>query len=139
MACYPCLPTFTDYMLHYYPDRRWAHKPNCAFSNGNIIAFDFEMAFSFTEIIFGGTADAWRVDRQMSREHLFYRSIKGKVNNWSPFLDNLCRISDDKIKDMCEATLIAWHGTHPGKVAQHITIVRDNAERFRKELELSVS
>lgn len=123
-------------MLVQNPDRTRGRKTNCALRNGNLLAFDFELCFSFTRLLFGAP-EPWKVDAQMSREHLFFLSLRRKTLDWSRFIQNLHELSDDKIDQLFASLPPSWMA-HAPKIAQHLAAVRAHADEFQKELDRSL-
>ncbi len=100
-------PIYAFDMLVQNPDRTRERKTNCAWRNGNLLAFDFEMCFSFVLVLFAAT-EPWQVDPQMARDHLFHPSLRGKVHDWSGFMTDLAALSDGKIEQLFAS--LRYHG-----------------------------
>ena len=65
-------------MLVQNPDRTRKRRTNCAQWHGNLLAFDFELCFSFALLLLG-EAEPWKVDDKMAREHLFHPSLRSST------------------------------------------------------------
>lgn len=117
------------------PDRR-SEKPNCTFQRGNLIAFDFELCFSFVFAI--GRPDPCDFIRHgICEKHLFRGFLSKRSVDWKPFLHSLEGLSDSEIDAMINAVPLEWRG-FSGQVAEHLRFMREQPSRIELELQRSL-
>lgn len=117
------------------PDRR-IEKPNCAYQRDRIIAFDFEMCFSF--IFSVGPSDPCDfANQRICHDHFFRRVLSGRAVKWRPFLKSLIALSDDKIDAILNAVPVEWR-TYARNVARHMKHMRSQCDRIEHELQRSL-
>jgi hypothetical protein len=122
-------------MLLQNPDRRLI-KPNCASYQGGILAFDFEMAFSFLLPLIGTQPPAWAVHEQgIAPSHLFYSELKRRNAelDWTSFMQTLVKLTDQWLMSLFAPVPVEWR-TYANKVTLHVRAVRDNAPKFEASL-----
>lgn len=119
------------------PDRR-RDKPNCGFRGSRLIAFDFEMSFSFLYLV-GPQPEAWEVSRHgIAQNHLFQRSLRQREVNWRPLLTALDSFDPSLVEDWTGLLPDEWcSGTE--RVIRHIQAVKQNLQRFEIELQRSLT
>lgn len=79
------------------PDRR-IQNPNCALFENQLLAYDFEMAFSFLMLI-GNTFEAWEVSKHgIAPQHIFYPRLRGKLPDWNPLLTALRTLTGARLE-----------------------------------------
>jgi hypothetical protein len=118
------------------PDRR-RDKPNCASLAGSLIAFDFEMCFSFLLPIVG-QAPPWEVSRHgIAVNHLFHSVLKARTPNWSQLINRLRVLSAERVDQLASALPGAWQ-SEAARVREHITEVIMNLPQFELELQRSL-
>jgi hypothetical protein len=117
------------------PDRR-IDRPNCASYRGQIIAFDFEMAFSFLMPILNQKPE-WKLSEQgISEKHFFRASLKGKPVDWTPSI-NMVKIMVNNLNELLGALPESWQN-YAGRVQQHIEALVSNIEELEFELHRSL-
>lgn len=122
-------------MLVQNPDRR-PDKPNCGWYNGNLLAFDFEMAFSFLHVL-GSFSDPWNVDDKLAQAHVLRPTLRFKVRLFGPFRECLEGLSDGVMEDCVRSMPGAWQD-NASRIIDRIRQVRIHATRFENALNLEV-
>ena len=118
------------------PDR--GNKPNCAFYKDKLVAFDFELGFSFLLPILGQKKESWQVSKHgINNSHLFRSTLGNKSIEWKPFIS--------KLETLCHTRLEAVLGQLPEKwqdwaaiVQQHFLQAISNSDSFEMELQRSL-
>lgn len=78
------------------PDRR-VGKPNFITNGQDIFVYDHEMAFSFLEVLFGGSIEPWLIpdaDVYWIGNHFSYSMLKGRNINFTGFAERLGLLDD---------------------------------------------
>jgi hypothetical protein len=121
------------------PDRT-SQRPNCAVLADRLLAYDFDMAFSFLYAI-GISFRAWEVSRHgIADRHLFRDRLRGRAGvsfSWQQSCEEISLLSDEVLADLCgwvptlfEANLEA--------IKTHLSQVRDHVDDFKMELQASL-
>lgn len=119
------------------PDRR-VDNPNCALFENQLLAYDFEMAFSFLMLI-GSTLEAWEVSRHgIAARHLFLPRLRGKKPNWQPLLDALRALTGERLDALIELLPPTWRGDMTG-VRVHLMSLLGALQAFETELQETVT
>lgn len=119
------------------PDRR-VDKANCGFLGQKLIAFDFEMAFSFLLLV-GQQHDPWEVSKHgLASKHIFHRQLQQRQVSWTPLLDALASFDLELFREW-EAGLPAAWPADMGRVIEHVRAVKRNLTKFEHELQGSLS
>ncbi len=117
-------------------DRRIG-KPNSALHNDQIVAFDFELCFSFLLPIIGQKSP-WMVSQHgINSRHIFRSMLKRTTPDWSPFIEavrNLAQNRLDVIQGMMPESWQLWGQ----QVQEHIKHVIMNIDQFEIELQRSL-
>lgn len=121
------------------PDRTAKGKPNCATLGDQLIAFDFELCFSFLLVFtIGRQAQPWEVSKHgLGSEHLFHRVLRGEQIDWEPIRTALGRLSDGQLARLCGMLPAPWQETVQ-RVCTHLSAVRDHLPEFLIELQRSL-
>lgn len=122
-------------LLFQNPDRRPNNK-NCALYQGGILAYDFEMAFSFLLPILNGKHKPWDVDlHAIYRQHLFYPELRTRIAelDWSDFMTCLESLTLDRFAELFSTVPSEWKN-YAAKVQTHLCEVRDHAKEFKEAL-----
>ena len=130
-------------LLSQNPDRR-PSKTNCASFQGGILAYDFELSFSFLWPIFGVIPAAWAVHEQgINKGHLFYQELKrrqmseqtqgAKGLDWKPFLTILQSLTPEKLSTYFKPVFPEW-ANYAEQVKTHIGEIRTNIQKFEDAL-----
>lgn len=119
------------------PDREKGHKPNCGFDGDRIIAYDFELAFSFLRLLQLGTPEPpWNVTKHgIYQRHLFHAHLRkiGSGCNFEPFLSLLDQLTDLRLEQLSAMLPIAW-AAWAKRASGHIAEVRSHRSEFEWEL-----
>lgn len=121
------------------PDRR-VDNHNCANYRGRLVAFDFEMAFSFLYPIVGAV-EPWEVSRlpfvrrHVFREPLATASRQGKIV-WTSIRDDLHRI-DSAVDDLASYVPEKWRHFSQ-RVVEHVHAVCAHQNDFEQQLQESL-
>ena len=122
-------------MLMQNPDRR-PEKPNCASFRGGILAFDFELTFSFLLPLIGKQPPVWAIDQQgFHQNHLFYSELKRRQSDldWTPFCQRFETLMAERIQKIFALVPADWNA-YAEKVNAHLGEVRANLSRFHDAL-----
>ena len=130
------LQLFSFDLLIQNPDRI-PNNPNCAYKDGNYIAFDFNLAFSFLLLI-GNANEPWEFSKhQIAEEHLFYSSLRRKVLDYKPFIAKLEKLSGARVEEMLD--LVPFGSEfYKNKVREHLASIVENAAKLEIELQRSL-
>ena len=117
------------------PDRSF-DNPNCALKHGNLLAYDFECAFSFLRALFG--PPPWQVSKLgIAHRHVFQSELKREGASWKPFLDRLNTLDEGALREMVKDLPSEWL-TRCDRVFSHLLEARDSAKKLHRELEESL-
>lgn len=118
------------------PDRLTTN-PNCAYKNGKFVAFDFNLAFSFLVLI-GKQNEPWQLSsHHIAQNHLFHRALSGKDVNWKPIIENVRKLTKERIEEIC--SLVPFEAEKWNeKVSQHLYSIVENADKLEIELQRSL-
>jgi hypothetical protein len=90
------------------PDRR-VTNPNCAIFENQLLAYDFEMAFSFLMLV-GNALEAWQVSKHgLAVQHLMYPRLRGKSPTWQPLMTALQELTVERLDELITHLPAAWH------------------------------
>ena len=123
-------------MLIQNPDRRRS-KPNCAFHQKNLTAFDFELGFSFLQLLpsMATFFPPDKVDEKMARDHVLFEALRRKTAIFGGFLKDLEGLSDGIMEEWVRATPGSWQ-RNASRITDHIRQVREHAPAFGRSLEM---
>jgi len=125
-------------MVAQNPDRR-PEKPNCALLGGRLIAYDFEMAFSFIYAL-GKQPPPWQVSKlSMGPRHLFYPRLRRQAHavDWGPFISDLARLKAGRINELLDEVPSEWR-EHANTVRKHLSAISRNTSKLHLELARSL-
>ncbi len=124
-------------LLTQNPDRH-ARNPNCLMNGGQLVAIDFNAAFSFIYAI-GRQDDPWRLSRlRFEHEHLFRRSLRHKSIDWQPFLAGVREMSRGRIENWCRILPPEWQ-KWTERVCEHLLTIQAHADELQMELQRSLT
>lgn len=113
-------------LLAQNPDRN-RRKVNCALLSGNLIAYDFELAFSFLYPIIG-QKEPWEVSQHgLCKEHVFQPMLRKKRVDFKPFVELVGELSEVRLQTLLGAVPDAWQEwgetvcCHFGKVVANVS------------------
>lgn len=113
------------------PDRL-VTNPNCLFSNGNFVAFDFNMAFSFLLLI-GKTNEPWEVSKhQIHTTHLFFPALSGKSINFKSFINKVRGLNGERIEEILTAIPFG-DSRWDDKIRSYMISIEENVEKLELE------
>ncbi len=115
------------------PDRRYSN-PNLFTKGDSFIVFDHEMAFSFLLALLP-SANPWSLDdQQYLLEHVFFRSLKSKAIDITPFTDSLAGLTDALLSELVAEVPSEWNSESLPKIKEHLCGMRDHAVEFNESL-----
>lgn len=119
------------------PDRR-RENPNCAVSDKRLIAFDFNLAFSFLLPIFGERIESWEVSKlhTIRQNHLFFNQLRRRTVDWQPFIKSVGSLTEERITEICEAVPPVW-GNHTSRICEHLLLAAEKHQELEFELQRS--
>lgn len=131
----PALSLYCFDLLTQNPDRATGPKPNCGFVGDRLLAYDFELAFSFLLALqIGPRVPAWKVSEHgIANGHLFRGQLRNSACNFDPFLSLLGDLSDQRLAQLAAMLPPTWD-MWTNRVCAHIMEVRDNRTDFALEL-----
>ncbi len=119
------------------PDRR-ASNPNCALFEEKLLAYDFELAFSFLMVV-GNTFEAWEVSKHgLSTQHIFYPRLCKKRPSWGPLLASLRDLTAERLDELIGCLPADWQGDVQ-RVRTHLINLLGSLDEFERELQESIA
>lgn len=119
------------------PDRL-PSNPNCAIRAGELIAFDFNLAFSFLLLI-GQQSEPWELSKlDIGTKHLFHRSLRNQAIDWKPFLSAVRKLTGNRMEELCGLVPPEW-GSWAKKICAHFASIIGNVKKLEFELQRSLS
>jgi hypothetical protein len=123
-------------LLAQNPDRN-RKKVNCALRSGRLIAFDFELAFSFLYPIIG-LKEPWEVSQHgICNNHVFQAMLKRKKVDWMPFVDLVGELEEIRLQRLLSVIPDAWQEWGV-KVCDHFRKVIANRSKLEMEFQRSL-
>jgi hypothetical protein len=119
------------------PDRR-TDNPNCALFENRLLAYDFELSFSFLLQI-GNAFEAWEVTKHgIAPRHLMYPRLLKRNPSWQPLLVALQELSERRLDELVMRLPEPWqHDMQP--VRAHMLSLLGALAEFERELQESVT
>jgi hypothetical protein len=118
------------------PDRR-SDKPNCAFLGKDLVAFDFEMCFSFLLAILQ-RGEPWEVSKHgLGPNHFFYPNLKKHSADWDPFISMCSKLDAASLDQLFSEVPDSWQ-EWARKVREHVLDVIMYLNDFKMELQRSL-
>lgn len=115
---------------------RHPQNPNCAVKNDSLLAYDFGLAFGFTQI--EQPLSACEVNcTNLGPQHLFYAALKNCSPDWSEFVPKLESITEKQLIEMTKNFPEKWLSLRP-RIFNYLLDARDKANTFRGVLEESL-
>lgn len=119
------------------PDRR-VNNPNCALFEEKLLAYDFELAFSFLMMV-GNAFEAWEVSKHgLCAQHIFYPRLRKKKPSWEPLLASLRELTAERLDDLIGCLPADWQGDVQ-RVRTHLVSLLGALDEFERELQESVA
>lgn len=118
------------------PDRT-RNRPNSALRAGNLIAYDFELAFSFLMVI-GKPTPVWEFSQHgIAADHLFRSTLRNRTVDWQPFVSAVSSLTKRQLEALCDPIPSAWCG-QAAQVIEHLLKVKRHARKLAVELQRSL-
>lgn len=119
------------------PDRR-QDKPNCANHKGQIVAYDFELCFTFLMALIGVKTSPWEITKHgICLKHFFRTALRAKEVSWAPFLGALQALHKSRLDVIIGELPEGWKQWGLA-VQRHIEQVIINIREFEFELQRSL-
>lgn len=119
------------------PDRR-KNNPNCAFIGKDIYAYDFETCFSFLYAL-SSQEQPWEVSQhKFVKDHAFYDALHNHVVNWKPFVQDVSRLTEEKLMHMVSRLPSDWQGK-TAKIRTHLLSAAAQPKDLEMELQRSIA
>lgn len=110
---------------------------NCALRSGRLIAFDFELAFSFLYPIIG-LKEPWEVSQHgICNNHVFQAMLKRKKVDWMPFVERVGELEEVRLQRLLSVIPDAWQEWGV-KVCDHFGRVIANKSKLEMEFQRSL-
>jgi hypothetical protein len=108
---------------------------NCASRSGKLLAFDFELCFSFLYALsFGKNPKPWQVSKlPFARSHVFRIPLQDRTLDPEDFLSRLKGLSVARLTELSSSIPESWCSRFP-EVCSHISQVAKNTPQFEIEL-----
>jgi hypothetical protein len=126
------------------PDRSFQgeRKPNCAYFENRLVAYDFELCFSFARLI-GVREKAWEISKHgIYNRHVFFTQLcdasrLGKVD-FGPVIKGIAALEANELAQMIQSFPPGWP-QFASKIEQHLAEVVANLPAFELELYRSLA
>lgn len=119
------------------PDRT-PDRTNCFFRGHELLAFDFETAFSFLLLI-GQQYSPWEVSKHgLGSRHLFQRPLRRSQVDWKPLLEAVHSLDVSKLREWARALPESWC-SDMDKVVEHMKALKRNQSKLEVELQRSLT
>ncbi len=117
-------------------------RPNCAHFGQRLIAFDFELTFSFVYLIFNPHT-AWEVSKHgLSSSHIFYKQLRAGVLSekidLSSIIKDVAALDIDDLMQTMQSLPVGW-SRYASKVEAHLQEIVANVPAFELELHRSLA
>jgi len=118
------------------PDRT-PTNPNCGIESGKLLAYDFNLAFSFLVAI-GGDPEPWRLSNSgIGPKHLFRRFLASQQVNWEWVIQPLRTLSLQRIEELSLLVPPEW-GDRTEQICSHMSGIIDHIDQLAIELQRSL-
>ena len=131
-------------LLTQNPDRTLAGggRPNCALFQRDLVAFDFEMCFSFIHSL-SVVGEAWEVSKHgIYRNHIFYSALRREKKGWaldfSGFMTDLRALNIEEFVQNMRELPDNWIA-YLTKIEAHLYEIVQNTDAFERELYRSLA
>jgi hypothetical protein len=118
-------------------DRR-KDKPNFLTNGKDLLIFDHELAFSFTQVLpFARNPNPWLIsqeDMAWLSNNFCYHHLKGNNVDFSNFAARLSVINDIFWAKAIDIIPKEWQNEHINTIRSYLTKIIDNKEQFASEL-----
>lgn len=119
------------------PDRR-TDNPNCALYENHLLAYDFEMCFSFLMTV-GATHAPWEITKHgLATRHIMYPRLNKRNPSWSALLAALRTLDANKLDALISQLPTPWQ-QHMDAVRAHVLALCGALTQFEGELQECVA
>jgi hypothetical protein len=119
-------------LLTQNPDRR-PKKPNCAFNGRDLIAYDFELAFSFL-LTLTCPEQPWEVSKHgIASQHLFYAALRKVRVDWQDVVSSLDGLTAERLDYLIQGLPDGWL-RWADRIHEHILAVVAHKSEFELEI-----
>ena len=119
------------------PDRR-VNRPNFLTNGKDLLIFDHELAFSFTQLFsFARNPQPWIIlesDEKWLSENYAFNVLKGMDINFTDFTDRLTAINNNFWNKAFELVPDEWQNEHGSVIESYLSQIVDNKDLFAAEL-----
>lgn len=116
-------------------DRRF-DKPNCAHWGDSLVAYDFELSFSFLLALM--SPPPHQVSKcGIAHNHIFQKGLYAQDRDWKPFADKLKLLNLSQVQSELQNVPTAWMSAQ-NKVWNHLSSAQSQAPALLLELEESL-
>ena len=117
-------------------------RPKCAHFGQRLIAYDFELCFSFVYLIFNPNK-AWEVaSHGMGTKHVFHRQLRAGIESGKiglrPVVEAVATLDIDELIQAMQSLPAEWV-KHADKIEAHLKEVVANTRAFELELYRSLT
>ena len=106
---------------------------------GRLVAFDFNLAFSFIFPVIGGHPAPWKLSElRFAHEHLFKRSLRDQRIDWKPLVAAVEALQRTRIEGWARALPTTWQELAV-PVCDHLVAVKEHVVEIEMELQRSLA
>lgn len=118
------------------PDRT-QNNPNCGIESGRLLAYDFNLAFSFLLVI-GVDSDPWRLSASgIGSKHLFRRFLASRQVDWESVIQPVRTLSLQRVEELCSLVPPEW-GNRTEQIYSHMNGIVGHIDQLALELQRSL-
>ena len=126
-------------MLTRNPDR-CTERPNMFQTSSNLIVFDHELAFPFSQPqMFRpfGLPEPWDFNEPWVKKHVLYADLKkhGMTGDIDSFVSELDMLSNDFLATIEEQIPVDWRTEELGNISAYLIEARNNGNQFKRSLQ----
>lgn len=116
-------------------DRRIGNA-NCGLLGGELLAYDFEMCFSFLRSLPAFSPKPWEVaSLGIAKHHVFYEELVSNGADWNSFFERLDVLDERRLRELVKDFPSSWL-SNAERVVDHLLQVQENANRLALQLEM---
>jgi hypothetical protein len=114
-------------------DRRYNNQ-NVLIRGDDIYVIDHEAAFSFLYLL-GLNDKPWEVaNRRSLSDHVFFFHLRKQPVNLQDFVRRLASLGDTELELIVQEVPSDWRHDGMDRICSHLKCVRDNAEKFERQI-----
>jgi hypothetical protein len=118
------------------PDRTRL-KPNSAYRASSLVAYDFELSFSFLMLI-GQVAEPWEFSKHgIATMHLFRHALRDCKVDWQPFVNAVSSLTRRRLETILKDIPPVMCG-QSAQVVEHLLAVKRQYRKLAAELQRSL-